>query len=595
MFNRATNEDSGSKNWKSKYSQLYEELKRKEREWIEAEELLRRTIRRLTIAANGVHPALDKRLADLRDAMASHLDLDILKEITTSMPGTLMELSKETQHQLTPAKMLIRLSDQMASIDSLRQQASALKSKLNADPDHDELEKIVTDFGNLISINAIANPAQNNNPQIEESQTGNEVNLINVFVSNLDFPEISHTTLKSIQARSAEAGPEIRKQLAIELTELLNRAGAQLEERIIAKETKGYQAAEAILLLIEFLNFPEFLCADVANVRARLEKPLSEEDWPRLLKLLANLIERARNQIQQQKNELENFLAELTGHLESIELNVSGITTVHEKSKASDDAIHKNVNESVDGIHHSITNLDDIEKLRQSVFSQLDNLREHVKTHQQQQKEAHAESEALVTELTKKLELMENETTVLREQVNEHHLQASIDPLTKAHNRLAFDERIALEFARWKRENKPLSLVIWDADHFKLVNDTFGHLAGDDVLRYITGVLQNHLRESDFVARYGGEEFIMVLPGADSNAALTVADAIRSAIEFGNFNVDGKPVPITLSAGIAEFATGDEPDDVFARADNALYEAKRLGRNRCVIATQDSGKASWQI
>lgn len=588
MLSRSSKKDASSGDWKLKYNQIHEDLKRKERDWVEAEELLRRTIRRLTIAANGVHPVLDKRLASLRDSMGKHLDLAMLKDITASMPGTLMELSKETEHQLTPTKVLMKLSDELENVDSIRKQAKKLKAQLSKEPSQQELEKIVSDIGQLVSTQSGTESSANSQGDSNKvadtpAETPRDVNLINVFVSRLDFPEIPNTTLKSIQARSAEAGPEIRKQLAVELTELLNKAGADLESQIGAGGDEHYKASDAITLLIEFLSFPESLSVDVDNIRERLERPLSEEEWPRLLKLLANLIERAKNQVQQQKNELESFLSELTDHLEIMELNVLGLSSVRDKVKIASENIQKNVTESVDGIHHTINNHEDIEQLRQSVFNQLDGLREHVRTHQQEHDAAHAESEQLVNELTMKLESMENEANVLRQQVKEQHIQATIDPLTKTHNRLAFDERINVEFARWKRDHKPLSLVIWDADHFKLVNDTFGHLTGDDVLKHIANILQSHLRESDFVARYGGEEFIMLLPGADTKAALVVADTIRKAIEFSNFKVASKPVPVTMSAGICEFKEGDTPEDVFSRADDALYEAKRLGRNRCQI------------
>ncbi len=586
MLNRSKKSTS-EENWKLKFNQAQDDLRRKEREWIESEELLRMTIRRLTIAANGVHPVLDERLSNLRKSMGKHVDIRMLKEVTASMPGTLMQLSKETEHQLTPTKVLLKLSDQLENIDSIRQQAKQLKSQLSQELNQKELEKIVTDIGNMVGNQAADTTTSYSHG---ETSTANDINLINVFVSRLDFPEIPSSTLRAIQAQSAEAEPEKLKQLAIQLSELLNKAAADLEQQIQSGSVESYDASDAIILLIEFLNFPEALTVDVANIRERLEQPIALDEWPRLLKLLSNLIEKAKNQVQEQKNELESFLSELTNHLEVMGLNISGLSSVREKVQLANDVIHKNVNESVEGIHHSINNHDDIDQVRKSVFSQLDGLREHLRTHQQQHKEAHAESEKLVSELTSKLESMESEASLLREQIQEQHIQATIDPLTKTPNRLAFDERILVEFARWKRDRKPLSLVIWDADHFKIINDTYGHLTGDDVLRYIASILQKQLRETDFVARYGGEEFVMLLPGADSKAAKTIADNIRKQVESSNFEVKGKPIPVTLSAGISEFGENDSPDKVFSRADDALYEAKRLGRNRCQIAVIDSDK-----
>ena len=587
MLNRSAKKSSGSDDWKSKYSSIADELSSKEREWAKAEELLRRTIRRLTIAANGVHPVLDKRLTELRKTMDQHLDLDMLRQVSDSMPDTLRELSKETEHQLTPTKVLLKLTEQLQNIDSIRKDVGGLKSRLEREPDQDELQTIISQFGDLLgkpsSSSQQSHAGQTGSTQVN-IDTSNSVNLINTFISHLDFPEISNTQLMSIQARSVEAGPEIRKELAIELTALLNNAGAQLEEQIQPKGGEAYQAAEAILLLIEFLSFPESLRIDVNNIRARLEKPLTEEEWPRLLKVLANIIERARNQVQQQKHELENFLSELTDRIGLMDMNVSGLSDVREQARACSDVMHKNVSASVNDIHESISAHSDIEQLRESVFGQLDGLRKHVSGYKQEQDKNHSQSKQLISELSKKLESMEGETKTLRQQVKQQRDQATIDPLTKTFNRLAFDERIAIEYARWKQDKKPLSLVVWDADHFKLVNDTFGHLAGDNVLRLIADTLNSHCRKSDFVARYGGEEFVMILPGADGKAAFAITETIRKAIESSNYNHEGKPIPITLSAGISEFEANDKPDTVFARADAALYEAKRHGRNRCQLA-----------
>ncbi len=575
--------------WKSKYSHIVNELTCKEREWVKAEELLRRTVRRLTIAATGIHPALDKRLADLRKTTGQHLEFDVLQQASDSMLETLRGLRNEPhQGQMTPTNVLMKLTDQLQSVDGIRQDALKLKSRLQNEPDQDELLEIISQFADLVSRPSAqpSQPSSNKNDTTDTESTApiSEKNLINTFIGNLDFPEISHTELKSIQVRSVEAGPEILKELAIELTTLLNNAGAQLEEQIQPDTNKTYKAADAILLLTEFLSFPESLSEKVSNIRAQLEKTLSEEEWPPLLKALADLIERARYQVEEQKYELENFLSELTNRVELMSTNVSGLSEVRAKGKAYSDVMGKNIVASVTDIHQSISSHDDIKQLRESVFRQLDGLREHVSKHQQQQQECHLQAEQFIGDLTNKLVSMEGETKLLRAQVKEQRTQATTDPLTKIFNRLAFDERMAIEFARWKRDKQPLSLVIWDADHFKHINDTFGHLAGDNILCLIADTLRKNSRESDLVARYGGEEFVVILPSANGEAALAIAETIRKQIECSNYNYEGKAVPVTLSAGIAEFEIGDEPDTVFARADSALYAAKRSGRNRCKLA-----------
>ncbi|OYV28152.1 MAG: hypothetical protein B7Z82_03400, partial [Halothiobacillus sp. 20-54-6] len=146
------------------------------------------------------------------------------------------------------------------------------------------------------------------------------------------------------------------------------------------------------------------------------------------------------------------------------------------------------------------------------------------------------------------------------------------------------DERAALEIARMKREHGPLCLAIWDIDHFKNVNDIFGHQAGDKALHVVGKTLNKLIRDVDMVARYGGEEFIMILPRANLQQAFVVLERIRETLANTAFRFKDKPLKITLSCGVAEFAPNETSEEVLARADEALYRAKANGRNRTEMA-----------
>jgi diguanylate cyclase len=153
--------------------------------------------------------------------------------------------------------------------------------------------------------------------------------------------------------------------------------------------------------------------------------------------------------------------------------------------------------------------------------------------------------------------------------------------LTGIPNRLSYQQRIAIEYKRWKRFGRPLSLAVWDIDYFKRVNDSHGHAAGDQVLQVVGKTLARSMRETDFVARFGGEEFVVLLVDAGAEMALMVAEKLRTAVEALRLNVAGQTLLITVSCGVAEFRADEEPEAVFERADRALYAAKQAGRNRC--------------
>jgi diguanylate cyclase len=126
-------------------------------------------------------------------------------------------------------------------------------------------------------------------------------------------------------------------------------------------------------------------------------------------------------------------------------------------------------------------------------------------------------------------------------------------------------------------------LLVWDVDDFKSINDRFGHQAGDKALRVIAQSLKARLRETDFIARFGGEEFVCLLCGAEGMEALRVAEDMRRSVESNAFHSQGRPVSVTISCGLATFRQGDTLDDVFSRADLALYQAKKSGKNRCEL------------
>jgi two-component system cell cycle response regulator len=154
---------------------------------------------------------------------------------------------------------------------------------------------------------------------------------------------------------------------------------------------------------------------------------------------------------------------------------------------------------------------------------------------------------------------------------------AVTDGLTGLHNHRAFQDYLEEQFQTAMRNKQPLALILMDVDHFKQYNDTYGHQAGDEVLRQVAQILQAHVREGDFVARYGGEEFVVVLPRADSESAVAVAERLRRAVESAEWQLR----PITGSFGVACIRPDMETrQELIEAADQALYQAKKNGRNR---------------
>jgi len=170
---------------------------------------------------------------------------------------------------------------------------------------------------------------------------------------------------------------------------------------------------------------------------------------------------------------------------------------------------------------------------------------------------------------------------------NELEVQARTDALTGVMNRLALDENLTREMARVRRDRQPLSLVLFDLDYFKELNDRMGHQHGDEALKMVAKLTRQELRASDLLARYGGEEFLVVLPGTDKNGAIVTAERLRKRIERAAIS-SGQEMILTSSYGVASFPEdGEESTDLIAAADSRLYAAKNSGRNSVVGTCAD--------
>ncbi|MDA0977859.1 MAG: sensor domain-containing diguanylate cyclase [Proteobacteria bacterium] len=199
------------------------------------------------------------------------------------------------------------------------------------------------------------------------------------------------------------------------------------------------------------------------------------------------------------------------------------------------------------------------------------------------------EQEALKRQLEREVDSRTEELKQALTKLSEAHIILkelnTIDPVTEVRNRQYFEDVLEQEWRRAKRQGYEISLLLLDIDHFKKVNDTYGHLAGDECLAAVAREIDRQFnRPSDVVARYGGEEFVVVLPYVDADNAVRLAEQLRADLESKRFVADGHTISITMSIGVATVTPGDgvSPRDLVGRADEVLYTAKASGRNQVV-------------
>ncbi len=215
--------------------------------------------------------------------------------------------------------------------------------------------------------------------------------------------------------------------------------------------------------------------------------------------------------------------------------------------------------------------LDEVQEIRELLLQQAQSLQ----TRTRQMVEDVQQAREQVSDANKQVETLKKQMEKVKQEI-------IIDPLTRIYNRRAYDEKIKQEMMGYQRYGRPTALAIVDIDHFKSVNDTYGHRTGDGVLRILSEVMQKEIREIDVLARYGGEEFALILPHTPYPQALEVAERIRQKVEVSRFTYKGKPFSVTVSIGVGTLQENDTLESYVERVDQALYRGKKGGRNRVV-------------
>jgi diguanylate cyclase len=334
---------------------------------------------------------------------------------------------------------------------------------------------------------------------------------------------------------------------------------------------------ETLLGLLDDLTLPERHRPQAESMRDRLKNGLN---WYELLPILDDLATLMLAISDSGQHEFEAYLQHLNERLESFQSNLQAASAGHADSRSAAQAMDTQIREQVDGLQTSMHEAADLEDLKTILENHLEGLLGTMDQHRLQRDEREQEVAARLHSLAERVAHMEQEALGFREHLEEQRQKALIDPLTGLPNRAAWSERLDYEIGQWQQHGNTLMLAMLDLDHFKRINDNYGHLAGDKVLKIIATVLRKRLRGTDFIARFGGEEFVLLLPSTVPAAGMKLLEHLRASIEACPFHFKGERVTVTISMGLTAFKTGEKSDLVLKRADQALYRAKNAGRNR---------------
>ncbi|NID15925.1 GGDEF domain-containing protein [Luteibacter yeojuensis] len=364
--------------------------------------------------------------------------------------------------------------------------------------------------------------------------------------------------------REFRAVEELLRRLSLRLAALVRPAGGDIEALLerLTSELRGTPSPASIEPLLEALaeavtRMDEALPPD-AGVDAATVEAL-RADIARLQDLLAMVSARLGDMTRYLAAELEEARTEEGGSRE----------------------LDARVREEMRALGERTLAAGDLASLQAEVSQRLSLIDRHFRDYRDREDARLAAYRDRAERMRDRVEELESQASTLQDSLRREHELALTDGLTGLPNRLAYERRM-VEVEREVREGAMACVGAFDIDHFKSINDTYGHAAGDAVLRIVGQTLARELDGRAFVARYGGEEFVAVFHRTSPADAETLAQGLCATVERLAFHASSKPVTVTMSGGITRFEAHERAADAFDRADRALYAAKREGRNRCV-------------
>ncbi|WP_028241156.1 GGDEF domain-containing protein [Stutzerimonas azotifigens] len=612
--------------WKDRYLQALEQQERQEERWRARLDLLRRGLVRSSLAVEGADLAVDRCMAELREVLREDDDLD--QGLTLLVPRLEKAVLDSEQRRQQ------RQRDTVAALEGLAAQLQAL-------PVPAEVRKGLKRFARTLPARVAQSrelPAllgelsrlQGQALALQQDDDGDRGGLLaRLFGARGRNPDQPGETIAGEPPRNAAARAS---QAAVEALEsaLETQADDEAEAQPLAASTP-VQPVAAVEAALPTEPAPPGFCAPIAGdaveecpdddpgyalpaspqpgysaIAERVESTLRQLldelplpaphqpraealrerirnglNWYELVPLLDDLALLMLTVADIGQREFGSYLRQLDERLSAMQASLTVAREGHVGNQAAADALEAELREQVGGLQSSLRQAPDLHSLKQTVEARLEGLLQTVDTHRQQRSARELALDEQLQQLSARLHSAEQHASELRQEVEEQRSKALHDALTGLPNRAAWDDRLAVEVARRQRHGGPLLLALLDLDHFKRINDGYGHLAGDRVLKIVASELGRRIRPNDFLARLGGEEFALLITETALEDAEALLEALRQAIEACPFHFKGERVQVSFSAGLSAFAGQDEDAEaVLERADQALYRAKQAGRNR---------------
>jgi diguanylate cyclase (GGDEF)-like protein len=484
--------------------------------------ILTQFVSRLSLVCKGIDIELDNKLAKLRVELGKGVDLEKVLPLVDGTTEHLKILESKQHQEVKRAQLSLTV-------------AGKLLQKQRGLPD--QLRRDLRDL-----LNKVDEPT----PSVQ------------AFLPHLThLTELYQLALNAKQNMAIEELSDatryeaICRQISVELTNLLSE---------LAFEGQYAKSIESIRLSL-----------------------LSELGIEKLLEACLHTIEIIISSINDERQSAQHFLLKLNEALTSVQQSLVSSLNTSNNIKEKMQVLNQQIERQIELLGQETKSATSLEQLQLMVSDKLGAITASLKDKEDLERQERQLLLQAVQQMDARLKELEEEASQFKKRLAEQKFRSLQDSLTELPNRAAFDERYELEVKRFKRSGKPLAIVLGDVDHFKNINDSYGHSAGDKTLKVIAKALKQSLRDTDFIARYGGEEFILLFPETAMEDLSVPLNAIREKIKRIPFKFKDTNVPITISFGATELRGADTNREAFDRADEALYEAKRNGRDKVVF------------
>jgi len=576
--------------WKNKYLDKLDEVDQLSESFAKQINLLERLLVRVSLAAEGLDKKLDIELASLRQLIRQDsADTSKLRQQLEAIEERVLAMDQHQQHTTDDLHhVLFELLDNLLSSTSKRTSRKALKACQ---------KRLVKDATDLKQQAAILSEISNLQKQVlaesgsPESQPNKDGLLGRLFGGNTPSPQLTpadptsaspatalvteadadQASTASVEAispgRDLSTAPEQKTDTNKEVSEASEPGFAAIAEHVCATLDE----------LIEQLQFPDTMTKDASKVRERIGAGLN---WSELVPTLDDIVNLVIAAFGKEQQDFESFLKVLDDRLLSIQAFLTIDRNSQSMAAQNKSELQVAMQGHVNAIQQEVLTTDDMTQLKSTVQADLDAILVSLEHFMEKENNREQQLMEQMDDLQGRLQIMEEDSKEMQQQLITQQQKALTDGLTGLPNRVAYEQRVQLEFERSQRYGNPLTLVIADIDKFKRINDNYGHLSGDKVIQLIGKEVAGRIRKTDFIARYGGEEFVIILPETNAEMAFKVMDKSRELIARMPFHFQNEKVQVTISMGLCEFSAGADIDRVFECADQALYKAKEAGRNQ---------------